>query len=1255
MPAGASANLFSISTSSPGEARAHGAALAYGRARAGFTLHRGIDAQVSFEAQAHADADVRDAIAGGIAGGVDVGAGLGLRLAFPLDLFEEAGVVARLQAEAEAAAYVQAQLGLELAPLRELVRARFEGPMRELCDIFLEEAALEAGVWARAAFAAELLAEATLTGSLVPSQDGRAGFSFSVQYAAGVGFGSGVTFLANIGFQDPRRLLDRLSDRLASLVLAEADRYVDGLSGAARDEAARALAFLRLLLPLAGRAAFELGAELAATPEAAHAATAARRIIGGFIDQARGLLLQQVLDLAVARLTAVLGEPSLVDAFQALDSHQQEQALQQLVAVRDALVTLDGLAPAEGARWLTAILALLEPAEALTELGIVQGTQRQDWEDGLAWLWAAGVVLRRVLEWAAGDPGQAGALFGPQPVPTLDNSLIAARVATAINKRPGSALTLADLVEFLVGADLLQPLRQLDPATAHVIDVLEQTLAALPGADLVRRLLADLSSLDEEPARKLLEAMSKQFTEVVRDEVGPKLLTPLKAGRPADDPLVALLDTVVGPTLVALPAVVLKQIPGLGSEQAGRRFREALSAILLQSMGHYLTATIDVLLERGLELGQGAVRDAGQAVRDLQHQAPAFALLASAAVGAFLPVMLTPEDAAGLLDLAAEVMERFNADHRQQLMSALDAVTSLAVAGAGLEQALSTLIGTDDPPNQSQLDALLSRVERCAWELAGLIVPEALKLLGLHFLNEVKLIAEAIFEGAKAVVAAVEAAAAWVAQELAALQAKLKQLVTAAAALVAGLAGTVDQLAGHLLTLEDQIIDSIRDFGWTLGKELVSWAPGFARDAAHDAYNALFEAAAWVLEAPLRVLQSIAGWVHEELTLQVQAGHVDRASLDAAVRDRVHRAAAQDVKLDLSVDLGLLGHFRFGTVTIPAGTILGTIGGLVTGDQVYGGHIDELVGKAGQLRSNQGERAVTQHRIDQDLDGQKSQAGLASVVTGQPLSIRSSLADGSVHQQRALLQLNVDGANPTFVEAPMGLPRRVKLLINGQEYPYSPDQWTADAQGVRFSAYLVPRAKELAPQLLSPAYTFGTLKLPPGATITATAGQVAGSYQLSAAPAQPLQPAQPPRVLAPAPPPQPFPVPAPPQPPQVRRGLALPELMGSVMPAGSGTPSTAILGSDQVLPLPSAGEPAVTVGSNGDDQVVVARRQPMAKAATALEQGQGWQWTITGETPDVVDPRLPVIVGRGGLNVVQVAVTDGKSEVQHHSTTFFLQ
>lgn len=1237
MAAQASANLFSISTSSPSDARVHGAALAYGRARAGFTLHRGLDTEVSFEAQAHADASIRDVIAGSVAGGVDVGAGLGLRLAFPLDLFEEAGVVARLQAQAEVAAFVQAQFGLELATVQNLVRQRFQGPMRDLCDIFLDEAVLEAGVWARAAFAAELLAEATLTGSLLPSEDGHAGFSFSVQYAAGVGFGSGVTFLTNIGFQDPRRLLDRLAGRLTNLVLAEADGFVAILSGAARDEAARALALLRLLLPLAGRAAFELGAELASTPEAAQAATAARRIVGSFLDEARGLLLQQVLDLALSRLTAGFADPVLVDSFEDLDLDEREGALQHLGAIRDALVALDGMEPSEGVGWLNAIAVLLEPAEALIELGMVGDGQRQQWEEALAWLWAAAVLLRRVVEWAA-DQGGQGALFGSAPVATLDNSLIAARVATTISKRPGSALTLADLAQFLVDASLLQQLRQLDPATAHVVDVLQQTLAVLPGSDPVRQLLVDLSPVGEESAQTLLNSISVQFTELVRDEVVPKLLTPLKSSRAAGDPLVVLLDTVVAPTVTALPAVVLKQIPGLGSEEAGRRFREALSAILLQSMSQYLTATIDVLLERGLELGKDAVHDASQAIRDFEHQAPAFALIASAATGAFLPVMPTPEDAAGLLDLAADVMEHFNANHRQPLMASLAAVTSLAVADTGLEQTLSTLIGTNDPPNRPQLDALLVRVETCAWDLAGLIVPEALKLLGLHFLNEVKLIANAIFEGAKSVVAAVEAAVAWLAQQLAALQAKLKELVDKATALAADLAGTVEQLASHLLTLEDQIIDSIRDFGWTLGKALVSWAPGFAQAAAHDAYNALFEAVAWVLEAPLKVLQSIAGWVHEELTLQMQAGRLDRASLDSAVRNRIHQVSAPDVQLDLTVDLGPVGRYSFGRLIIPAGTILGTIGGLVTGDQDYGQHVDELVAKGDQLRANQGEQAVTQHRIKDDLDGQKTQASLASIVTGRPLSITSAPANGSVHRQRVLLQLTIDGANRTFVDSPMGLPRRVKLLINGEEYAYSPDQWTADGQVVRFFAYLVPRARKLAPQLLSPSYTFGTLKLPAGATITVVPGELAGSYQLNVDAAQPLQPAPTPLV----------------QPLHVRHGPAVPDLIRSVMPVGSGTPSTAILASDQVLPLPSPGQPAVTVGGEGEDQVVVARRDEGARLPTVLEELRGWQWTITGEPHDVVDPKLPVIVGRGGLNVVQVAVTDGKSELQHHSATFFL-
>ena len=247
------AELFSITASTPADGRRHGAAAASGRASASAALERGLDLSARVEIGANVDASIRDQVSGTFTGGVAGKAGIALQAKFPLDLFREAGIIARVQAQAEAGAYLRAALGLELQVFRDLVRGQFEGPLRELCDIFLEEAVVEAGLWARAAFAAEMVAEATLTGSLVSSGSGSPGFSFSAEYGMGLLYGSGASFLANIGFTDPRRLLNRLSDRLTALVVAEAERHVATLSGPDRDAAAEALTILRILLPLAGR------------------------------------------------------------------------------------------------------------------------------------------------------------------------------------------------------------------------------------------------------------------------------------------------------------------------------------------------------------------------------------------------------------------------------------------------------------------------------------------------------------------------------------------------------------------------------------------------------------------------------------------------------------------------------------------------------------------------------------------------------------------------------------------------------------------------------------------------------------------------------------------------------------------------------------------------------------------------------------------------------------------------------------------
>src|SRR6185503_1942354 len=94
--------LFSIVASTPAEGRLHGAAAAYGRASGSASLARGIDLAAGAEFGAHADASIRDLITAAVGGGASIKAGVALQASFPLDLFRDAGLVARFQAQAEA-------------------------------------------------------------------------------------------------------------------------------------------------------------------------------------------------------------------------------------------------------------------------------------------------------------------------------------------------------------------------------------------------------------------------------------------------------------------------------------------------------------------------------------------------------------------------------------------------------------------------------------------------------------------------------------------------------------------------------------------------------------------------------------------------------------------------------------------------------------------------------------------------------------------------------------------------------------------------------------------------------------------------------------------------------------------------------------------------------------------------------------------------------------------------------------------------
>jgi hypothetical protein len=734
--------LFSLSSSTPAESFVHGRVVARGGAHATATFRRGIDLSAGVNFEARIGGEVGDQVGATFDAGVTARAGLAFQAAFPLDLFQEAGLVAQFQIQAELAAFAGARLRLGLDEFRHLVRGRVDGPLEQLLEVFFEEAVFEAGVWGRAAFAAEIIGEAMLTGSLLPSATGGPGFTFSFGFGAGLGFRAGAQLVANIGFNDPRRMTARLADELTEIALAEARHH---LGPAPPPAAATALSILRTLLPVAAKAAFQLGLDLAAAPVNDQRRRSIDSVAESFVRQAQEILLESIADLAASLLGEALGRDAFIVRVLE-DEERREQVVNLLLELRDRVAELDSLSPASIEQWLTGILALLDPIDEVLRLGFLPPDLTEDIEHALALLWCAGRLVHRVTTWAVDPARGVGDLFGSLVVPLPQAGSVAAYVAKKRNKAPG-ALTLADLAQFLAGLDDLEgELRRLLPGVGEAFDWIAEVIG-VSATDIAFQLLTVFTSPTPQAADRMIATMGPTLEKAIRERVIPHVLGPLKAANPNDKALALLVDELVTPTLVALPLAVLPAIAHLGSPEAGLRFRETLSGVILQSLQRLVMSSLDVVLEHALRQADQGLREVADALGEVGERSPAFNALALAASHAVLPIAILPADARDLLVLSADVVRKLNEVARGPVIAAAGGVLDL---GLGSEQsrqlALRTLSGTDDPPERGDLQEVLDEIGDGAWEIARLAVPRGLALIGLHYVRAAEALALAIYE-----------------------------------------------------------------------------------------------------------------------------------------------------------------------------------------------------------------------------------------------------------------------------------------------------------------------------------------------------------------------------------------------------------------------------------------------------------------------------------------------------------------------------
>jgi hypothetical protein len=343
----------------------------------------------------------------------------------------------------------------------------------------------------------------------------------------------------------------------------------------------------------------------------------------------------------------------------------------------------------------------------------------------------------------------------------------------------------------------------------------------------------------------------------------------------------------------------------------------------------------------------------------------------------------------------------------------------------------------------------------------------------------------------------------------------------------------------------------------------------------------------------------------------------------AEIRRRIVEASATDIHFDLKITAGPVTLWDIGRVSIPAGAIVGAIADLVLGDPIFSQTVQYSAGDAVKLQSVRAQQQTVQQSLDGKLSQQDAQTAAGQLVPAAPPSV-SVLTP----QQREIMpgggriEVELGGANRTFVEPTLGVPRRVAVRLNGQEVPYLPEDWADVAEGIAYRAHVVP-IPPAPPAEAVPAAPGAIAQLQTGTQLRATFTGPNGSHLVltalgSAGPA--AAPEGPERIAV----------------------MDSAEVFGSQADheRAMRTVEEALGGEAVGRPLPVAGDGVASAGSGMEAMVETAPAPAAPQPAARVVAPDG----------------RPVLSGVEGLNMLEVAVSDGSApeRVDSSAVVFFL-
>jgi hypothetical protein len=1246
-------NLFEVQQE--GDAGwAHGRLYATGNATASAAFRRGVDLSAGLDVRGEVGGTLGKGIEASLTGGARLTAGLSFRAAYPLDLFSEAGLVARIRAQAAAAAFIRAELSLDSHEFSGLLRNRLSGSWMDLAEIFLTEIEIGAGLWANAMVTVQFLAEAAIVGSFVEAPGVKPGFTCSFQYAAGYGYGAGINFRVNFGLSNPGRLLDRLANQLVAIIEDEIQAVLPQLNDMERTAVQAALPLLRMVLPAVFRVLYEEGKALA-RPAVDKQASASTSIVQGFIRQAQEALARQLFSLAVDQLNRLLQKSGLGDSLGALSEDDVRRVFSALLEARSATVRLAEL-DISTANWLPVTLDLLDALSALSTF-VIPESDKDAWNDYLALGWAAVVILNQLLGWAQ-DSKDTQNWFDPEtPVAVPSANAITGHIVNRIQKAPGRGITLGDATRFLVlkqfdGVARVDALRAAIPESAPILDFLSSAIQGNQGGSLLQILYQELADLDNVDTADLLLKITAALAPVIEEQLLPKLFTPLEAS--ADPGVVELLHEIVKPTLLSMTRVILPQLESVNNADGAQKMRELISAVLLQSLTRLLLVSTEILADHVATEGPPVMRSLAETARGGMGGPAVDGALAVLSPMAGIPPEWTPtrEDLADILDICANTLEYWNANERADWfrMSGDLIRAGLMTGEAALDHLWQSISDSSSqapvPTLGSALEAFARRLASGLWRLIQFIGPDVWELFKNHFPRMVNdFVVKPLTAAVNEAVNALEQAAQWLDRQIDELKEQIKRLAAEIQQIIDRIAAYLQALAENLLQLIGDAVEHVRALGWNLVyaalfdnplfKTLRNSWEDFIVNGVRSVYDTSFNSLQWILTSPLQMFREMAVWVQEALRSLSQGGMLEPEAVLMHLRQRALAVSAGPMNLPIYFDVVVdifgktvnLGRIDLGTILFPHHAIVGALVDTLMSSAFLRDTVYTVVGEHNQIPAKSNQITLLRSNLENALNSEQVSASRQNLSTGRAVEIAiEELIDSETYSGSAPVRVVLRGANRNFLTSVLGVPARVKMLVNGQEHHYADGSWTEDGDALIFSGKLLASDAGLVPVPVLPPVRYLDVELPANTHLEVALGrhQRPRFVAVPTAPPPEFTPIDvgPGVVLGPQPPWQP--------PVLSRPGLA--ELLNELSRQRRTIVMDPLLGVEVEPPA-----------NQGLSPVVVQKTELFP--TTAVDRLEGVRWTPPGDLIlGTVDVWRETILAQRGLNRLDVVVVPGNGQ-----------